>query len=348
MNKLFSIIVPVYNIEKYIEECIDNVLCQSFQNYELILVDDGSTDSSGKICDDYAKKSDRIVVIHKENGGLSAARNSGIEASTGDYIIFLDGDDYWQGNALEKFNLMIESQNPDYILCADFYGVDGNGNKRTFNLGLSKKEFDKLHGDDALDYIFKNASQNIYSVWRSAYRSKIIRQNNLYFNEKLLLSEDVPWTPRFIKLTKKCVLVNDPFYVYRLDRVGSLFTSRSKLGIKSFLDIMRLEIEEYSKEDSKVNRMMCVNFSNICISNLVMMQKYNAEYYRQIAEIVEHSLILDFTCTYYGKKIKALSLKLGLVKALRRVNLECDIKRFFKKLLNILNLNILVRKLQRK
>ena len=95
---LFSIIVPVYKAEKYINECVDSVLAQTFEDFELILADDGSPDRCPEICDEYAKKDSRIKVIHKENGGASSARNSGIEAACGEYVIFLDSDDYWEEN----------------------------------------------------------------------------------------------------------------------------------------------------------------------------------------------------------------------------------------------------------
>lgn len=92
---IFSIIVPIYNVEKYLRCCVDSVLAENFSDYEMILVDDGSPDGCGKICDEYAGKYPHIKVIHKENGGLSDARNAGIRAAKGDYLIFLDSDDYW-------------------------------------------------------------------------------------------------------------------------------------------------------------------------------------------------------------------------------------------------------------
>ena len=90
---MVSVIIPVYNVEKYLAECVDSVLAQSCQNYEIILVDDGATDSSGRMCDEYARKDSRIRVIHQSNGGLSAARNAGLDAAQGEYVYFLDSDD---------------------------------------------------------------------------------------------------------------------------------------------------------------------------------------------------------------------------------------------------------------
>ena len=111
---LFSVIVPIYNIEKYIRRCIDSVLLQSFTDFELILVDDGSPDRCGAICDEYAKKDERIKVIHKENGGLVSARQAGIKVASGDYIFHLDGDDAVLPDALESAYK---------IICDEWWGL---------------------------------------------------------------------------------------------------------------------------------------------------------------------------------------------------------------------------------
>ena len=111
LNKIeLSIIVPVYNVEEYITECIDSILAQTYKDWELILVDDGSTDNSGKICEEYALKDSRIKVIHKENGGLSSARNSGLDIAKGEYITFIDGDDFISPDTIEENINILESQ----------------------------------------------------------------------------------------------------------------------------------------------------------------------------------------------------------------------------------------------
>ena len=98
----FSVVIPVYNVEKYLSQCVDSILAQSFTDYELILVDDGAKDNSGKICDEYAQKDSRVKVIHKENGGLVSARQAGIKMAVGEYVFHLDGDDAVCENALES------------------------------------------------------------------------------------------------------------------------------------------------------------------------------------------------------------------------------------------------------
>ena len=115
-KKKISVVVPIYNVEKYLPECIESVQNQSYMNLEIILVDDGSPDNSGKIADEYAKKDGRIKVIHKKNGGLSDARNAGIEVATGDYIMFLDSDDLLTADACKVLEEKIEKENADYVI----------------------------------------------------------------------------------------------------------------------------------------------------------------------------------------------------------------------------------------
>lgn len=116
-NKLVSVIVPVYNVEKYLKECLQSLLNQTYYNLEIILVNDGSTDSSSSICDEYANKDSRIIVIHKENGGLSSARNAGLNKSTGDYVFFLDSDDLLQNNAIELLYNCLNEDESSIVMC---------------------------------------------------------------------------------------------------------------------------------------------------------------------------------------------------------------------------------------
>ena len=126
-TNLFSIIIPVYNVERYLNKCIESVVKQTYKNFEIILVDDGSPDSCPRICDEWAKKDDRIVVIHKGNGGLSSARNAGIKRAKGQYIGFIDSDDYWtESNFLEKIKDIVTENSVDVILF-EYKEVDESG-----------------------------------------------------------------------------------------------------------------------------------------------------------------------------------------------------------------------------
>ena len=120
-----SVIVPVYKVEPYIRKCVDSILGQTFSDIQVILVDDGSPDQCGKICDEYAKQDNRVEVIHKENGGLSDARNEGVKYATGKYILFVDSDDYIAEDLVEKTVEVAETQNCDIVLFDYYYVEDG-------------------------------------------------------------------------------------------------------------------------------------------------------------------------------------------------------------------------------
>lgn len=146
-----SVIIPVYNVEKYLKRCLDSVINQTYKNLEIILIDDGSTDNSGKICDEYAQKDERIIVIHKENGGVSSARNKGLDICIGDYISFIDSDDWINLEYFRKlYNNLIEN-NSD-ISCCDYIRI---GNNDDIRLSDSVAEIQILNGEDILKFYLK-------------------------------------------------------------------------------------------------------------------------------------------------------------------------------------------------
>lgn len=130
-----SIIVPVYNVEKYLEKCVRSILAQTFTDFELILVDDGSPDSSGAMCDQFAEQDQRVKVIHKENGGLSDARNAGIEIATGEYLGFVDSDDYIADDMYELLYTNIVKEDADLSICGIYDVYEGRANCKKFNTG---------------------------------------------------------------------------------------------------------------------------------------------------------------------------------------------------------------------
>ena len=140
MEELISVVVPVYNVEKYIDKCINSIINQTYKNLEIILVDDGSPDNCGKICDEYAKKDNRIKVTHKENGGVSSARNIGIKNATGDWLTFVDADDWIENNFVEQLLKIGNQENAEIVLCGynrvnrnNKCEVNASGDKETFN-----------------------------------------------------------------------------------------------------------------------------------------------------------------------------------------------------------------------
>lgn len=230
-NYKISVIIPVYNVEKYLRECVDSVLGQTYKNIEVILVDDGATDSCPQICDDYANQDNRIKVVHKENGGLSDARNFGIDASTGDYIIFIDSDDYWDSDtAVEHIVDIIDKEHKDIVLFffKYFYEDEQGGriveyNKNFKNIKINGKSKAEQMSDIIKNHVYLSAS------WTKAIKRDLFIKNDLYF-VKDILSEDIDWSARLMLYAESFSLLNESFYIYR-QRSTSITHTKTKKNI---------------------------------------------------------------------------------------------------------------------
>lgn len=202
MNKLVSVIVPIYNVEKYLRRCIDSIINQTYRNIEVILIDDGSLDNCPKICDDYKKLDNRIKAIHKKNGGLSSARNNGIELSTGDYLLFVDSDDYLTNNAIETMLKKI-------------------GDSDLLIFGHKKLKFENIQNMNNYEGCFYSANYSDFDKLSSTYAS-IVAWNKLIkkaaikqmFNEKFKVQEDIIFSSQFFNGSYNIRLIKDCLYVY--------------------------------------------------------------------------------------------------------------------------------------
>ncbi len=203
MDKLISVIVPIYNVEKYLTKCIESIINQTYKNLEIILVDDGSPDNCPIICDEYAKKDSRIKVIHKKNGGLSDARNYGMSLATGEYISFIDSDDYIDENMYEQMVTALIDNNADIVSCAinDVY----NDKIETKNIKQELYNTELAIKDLLLEI---NLTQ---TVWNKLYKKEIIE--GITF-EKYKINEDDFWTYQIIANSKRIITINKPFYYY--------------------------------------------------------------------------------------------------------------------------------------
>lgn len=238
----FSIVIPIYKVEKYMEECVESILAQTYKNFEIILVDDGSPDNCPKICDDYVKKDKRISVIHKENGGLSSARNAGLNKASGEYVIFLDSDDYYSSkNALEILNEKIEESSPEALFFQRKKFIDG---KSTFKVSTPYPE---NKGENLFFMLAKNDKMDASAPLKATKREYLLK-HQLYFKEGIY-SEDVEWFFRYARHLTSIVLINDIFYCYRL-RAGSITHTKTKKNI----DDLFFSIENYAEKirDSEI------------------------------------------------------------------------------------------------
>ncbi len=220
--KYFSIIVPIYNVENYLEKCIESIITQNFSDFELILVDDGSTDKSGYICDLYSDK-ENIRVIHKKNGGLSSARNTGILEAQGKWCVFVDSDDYiGDNNFLSK--LYEYSANQDVVIYGSSIFIDGTDK-------VIRRKYTKLEKINSLNnnieqLKYLNSTNNVsISAWTHAIRRKFIEDNKLMFDETIKVSEDIDWFFRVMLSNPRIAALDGNQYFYRI-RQNSL--SREK------------------------------------------------------------------------------------------------------------------------
>lgn len=242
-NAKISIIVPVYNVEKYLSECLDSILNQLYKNIEIILINDGSKDNSGSICDEYAKKDKRIKVIHKENEGVSIARNVGVKNASGDYIAFVDSDDTIDKKIYTNMIKVINETNSDLVMCRY---------KRVFNNGTSEIEEEPLRegiydekqifNELILDMIgndFSNMSKPLImgSTCRCLYRKEIIDTYNIKF-PVIKIAEDMLFHLYYLASCNKVYVINEALYNYRYNDL-----SATKNYIHDLWDILMYQLE---------------------------------------------------------------------------------------------------------
>lgn len=218
---LISIIVPVYNVEKYLNQCINSLINQTYQNIEIILVNDGSKDSSGKICDEWSLRDKRIKVIHKKNEGLGLARNTGLEYVTGKYITFIDSDDYADSDLIERLYNSLIQQDGDTCI-GGFKRVDDLGNVLYKELYSYKVYMNEECINNLLVKMLGSCPEKSdsirMSVWNVLYSAKIIKDNKLKFpSERLYISEDLIFDLDYYKYSKKCVVIDSNAYNYRFN-----------------------------------------------------------------------------------------------------------------------------------
>lgn len=208
---LISVIVPIYKVEKYLDKCIESLVNQSYETLEIILVDDGSPDGCPGICDKWAEKDKRIKVIHKENGGLSDARNNGVAVATGDWISFIDSDDWIDLRFYEKLKNLAD-RGADIVGCSTIL-VDEKGNQ----IGIQKSIDCELNAADAMRHLI-NEDILRQTVWNKLYRRELIRETSFVAGK---FNEDDFWTYQVIAKATKVICCSNALYFYR-QRLGSI------------------------------------------------------------------------------------------------------------------------------
>ena len=235
-NDLVSIIVPVYNVEKYLRQCIESLINQTYKNIEIILVDDGSTDNSGKICDEYAKNDIRIKAIHQPNKGVSAARNNGLEHATGKYITFVDSDDYIDEKYIEKLYYAITENEADISIC-NFKLIFDNIKEKDSDIVQPTLNKEKISNKEAVKFLFNPKSFGNYP-WNKMYKADLFK--DIRYPQGAVM-EDLGTTYKLFFKSKNVAIINEKLYYY-VQRKGSILHNPTK---KFELDKYELSKKRY-------------------------------------------------------------------------------------------------------
>ena len=307
-KELISIIVPVYNAEKYIKECIDSLINQSYKNIEIILVDDGSKDSSSKICDEYAVKDNRIKVIHKENGGVSCARNEGIKVSKGKWITFVDADDWVNNNYISSMYNVIDEKT-DFIIGRTITVMN---NKEIFDGYKGKKieEFSEKRKEGLYKSIFNdnmriNKYPHISTCSAKLIRKSLIVSKKLSFEKKLKIYEDALFNIKAIYYSDKVKLIDNKIYFYRYSGISvtKTYTADTLSYYEKVYELFEKNLHNYNVEYKKYLNVFKIKNLNTIIFALMKTNKTT----NQKLSIIK-SMCLNKTYKSAIKKVKLSDL----------------------------------------
>ena len=242
-NQLISIIVPIYNVEKYLKKCIESIINQTYKNIEIILVDDGSPDNCGIICDEYSQKDKRIIVIHKENGGLSDARNKGIDIAKGDYLTFIDSDDFVNIDYIEKLYNSIKLNNTKLAQC-------GISKVNENNEIIEKLNYDENYiktSHEILNELYgKHLIENVV-VWNKMYAKELFKNIRFPVGK---IHEDEFTTYKLIYYSKNVAIVSDSLYNYRQNN-ASIMGRKFNIKRLNLLEALEQRIQFFWDKNEK-------------------------------------------------------------------------------------------------
>lgn len=242
-----SIIVPVYNVEKYLDRCIESILTQTFTDFELILIDDGSPDNCPEMCDNWAEKDNRIVVIHKENGGVSSARNAGLYISKGNYIGFVDPDDVISPVMYENLYNSCISTSSDMAIC-NFEEFED-----TFEYDEKLAEYNVYSRNEVLTMAFVPKARVLGNVWNKLYKKSII--DNITFDETLTNGEDTKFSFYVAFNSKSIVIIDNIYYMYyvRSDGAANSISNEKRLVVLSVIEDICNEVVKIGNKEASNN-----------------------------------------------------------------------------------------------
>lgn len=287
-NPLVSVIVPVYNVQKYIEKCTMSLIEQDYKNIEIILVDDGSPDESPRIIDELSKKDERIITIHKENGGVSSARNSGMERANGEYLMFVDGDDWVDKDYVSYFVGLVKKSKCSVAMNKSFYSVYGQKNQDKSYTVKAEKAIEWIYTEDI----------NV-AVWNKIYSKKVLDDNDIQFRQDIWYGEGMLFNVQYLQYVDRVAIGEKSVYhqTFNPDSAMRNFNLNSNLcGIRS-LDEQKALWKKVTPEIEKEWEYHRYRFNRSIITGLIRINavKENQEVYDRCVRDMRKNFMIPLT-----------------------------------------------------
>ncbi len=312
--KRFSVIVPVYNVEKFLPECIDSILSQTFDNYEVVLVDDGSPDNSGHICDEYALKHSQIKVVHKENGGLSDARNFGINAAEGEYLIFIDSDDFYDDTEFfAKLDKLISEFNADVAVYSMKHFFNNVRNYVPSKVDFIDNKWNSFDSYEQTICELLRENKLIISACSNAVKRELILDKQLFF-KKGIVSEDIDWAMRLYSNNLSMAFLSEQPYIYRAGREGSITSTMKEKNFIDLFDIIANYANKFSSSDNKVENLLLnyISYQYVVLCGLIVRatnKKFKTDF---IKKLIKYKWLMQYDMCPKVKKAKKVFAIFGL------------------------------------
>lgn len=306
----FSVIVPVYNVSEYLKVCIDSILAQNGTDYEIILVDDGSADDSGMLCDSYAEKYDHIRAFHKTNGGLSEARNYGIEKAAGDYLIFIDSDDWIEPGCFAAFADVISQELPEVLLTRIIESFDDRDVYR--DRAMSERLENPVTQQQALEWLLKYSENTWPAPLKIVSKDFVDHYGHRFLKDRL--HEDVDWTCRICYTAQKYAFCDHDWYHHRMHREGSITGDINEKKICDVIEIALMHRSYYEEHQTQVNRMVFERIMNSVFYTLTQVNRCSENDKQIIFDLIRNNMSLFSFAPRLHHKLFVLLMKLLGVK----------------------------------
>lgn len=284
----FSIIVPIYNVEEYLPASIKSVLSQSFKNYELILVDDGSSDKCPQICNEYAARYPQVQAIHKVNGGASDARNAGMAVSRGKYIVFLDSDDLMKDGILQRTYEVLSRNGFPQLLIGNRLNLKDNQTYYSFTFDPNKINQQDIF--KVLDDFVQTSSNIPWNVYQSIYANDFLKNNGILFNREIVAAEDLDFFMKVVKNVSSFVITDLDLVIYREERDGSIINTPKFGSVYGQLEVFADTFDFFVARHDKV----LIQYFAKCYTNIIVLISYlsDTDQAKCVDYITKHNYIL--------------------------------------------------------